>query len=209
LKTAGIVLAAGLSRRMQQFKPLLKLGEEFMLIKSVKSLLLAGAFPVLVVTGREARRIEELLSSFSFPGVAAVFNRDYAAGDMLASVRVALTSLKERRVATDSFFVLPGDIPLVQPATLERIKDAFDKAGTLAAVPVYCGRGGHPPLLAAACLDMIINYQAGGGLRGFLGSLGSAVKAVAVDDEAVRLDADTPDDYAKLCAYYYRIAAGR
>lgn len=95
------------------------------------------------------------------------------------------------------WLVLPGDLPLVQPATLRAVAAAL--AHSAVAAPVYRGERGHPVGFAAQCLPE---------LRAVAGEQGAAavvrrhaqhggVRAVEVDDEGVVTDIDTVHDLAR------------
>ena len=82
MKTGALVAAAGLSSRMNCFKPLLPLGDSTLLRYGLRTLLTAGAFPVAVVTGREEAVIRASLDDLP---VTCLYNPEYAACQMLRS----------------------------------------------------------------------------------------------------------------------------
>jgi CTP:molybdopterin cytidylyltransferase MocA len=51
---------------------------------------------------------------------------------------------------TAAFFLVPGDMPRVQSATLVRLMAEWDQRPAGILHPRYEGRRGHPPLIAAA-----------------------------------------------------------
>ena len=107
---AGVVAAAGLSSRMNAFKPLLRHGGTTIIESTVESLLASGAEQVFVVVGHQGRSIEALFRGH--PRVRCVENPRYADGDMFASVRIGLSCA----AAYDKVLFLPGDMPAVEPA---------------------------------------------------------------------------------------------
>ena len=61
------------------------------------------------------------------------------------------------------------------------------------------GRGGHPVLLGRRAFAAIAALGLdGGGLRAFLAARAADVLRLPVDDEGVRQDVDTPDDYTRF-----------
>ena len=48
---AALILAAGVSSRMERFKPMLPVGEDTMIRRTVRMMQQAGADPIVVVTG--------------------------------------------------------------------------------------------------------------------------------------------------------------
>lgn len=91
------------------------------------------------------------------------------------------------------WLVLPGDLPLVAPATLRAVAAAL--AGGQVVVPVHLGRRGHPVGFPAAC------GQALAALSGPQGAApvvrGHAVIELAVADAGCVTDIDTLDDLAR------------
>ncbi|MFW5721738.1 MAG: DVU_1551 family NTP transferase [Desulfohalobiaceae bacterium] len=193
---AAIVLAAGLSSRMDRFKPLAPLGDSTVLGRVMATLACAGVEQVLVVTGHRA---EEVAGMAKGGGARAVRNPDYHEG-MFTSVRAGVKGLDPE---TSGFFLLPVDIPLVRPATLRRLIEVFDPGSATVVHPAFLGRRGHPPLLSAQIIPRIMKSHGHGGLRAVLERFeaGNAhrVKEVTVADAGVLQDMDTEQDYLEVC----------
>ena len=188
MKIAAVILAAGLSSRMGAFKPLLRLGEASLLGHCRALFTAAGLAEMLVVVGHRAG---ETLAEAESLGMKWVRNPDYRAG-MFSSIRCAAAALPED---IDAFFVLPVDIPLIRPATLRAMLAAFPGDDTVL-YPVFAGRRGHPPLIPASLIPRVLDHDGIGGLRSLLRQCRSA--DVAVWDEGIHLDADTPEDLQRL-----------
>ena len=60
-KICGLVVAAGISSRMGEFKPLMKLRGKTLIENSIDSILSGGAQSVAVVTGYRADELERAL----------------------------------------------------------------------------------------------------------------------------------------------------
>lgn len=197
LNLAGVILAAGLSRRMGRFKPLLTLGGRSLLARAVACLDQAGVHELRVVTGHLA---EELRPALEDLGLAEVHNPDYAR-DMYTSVRAGVAALPQ---GIDAFFLLPVDIPLVRPASLNHLRPAFAAARPAVALPTFLGQLGHPPLIAADLIPAILAWPGQGGLQGLLERYADRTLRVPVADQGVLLDMDTPEDHAHLQAVWER-----
>lgn len=193
MATSAILLAAGCSSRMGAFKPLLPVwaGAEpaTVLERNVRLFREAGIEDIHVVVGHRAEELEAPLAAL---GLQPVPNPRYREG-MLASVVAGLDSLD---AGVDRCFVLPVDIPLVRPGTLK----ALVRAEAPVVFPTFRGERGHPPLIALALRDAIRAWTGGGGLRGFLAGHEASAVEVAVADEGILRDIDTPADYAKVLA---------
>jgi molybdenum cofactor cytidylyltransferase len=189
---AAFILAAGLSERMGEFKPLLPLGGETILERCVALFREAGIDDVRVVTGHRGAELEPLLERL---GVRTVTNPRYREG-MFSSVVAGVESLGAE---VDAFLVLPVDVPLVRPATIRRLlKFYLQEQGAVVIYPRFRGMRGHPPLIAARHVREIAAWQGGGGLKAALGQWEQAASDLDVADGNILLDMDTPEDYLSL-----------
>jgi CTP:molybdopterin cytidylyltransferase MocA len=187
----AIVLAAGYSERMVEFKPLLPLGEISILERTVTLFRDAGVDDVRVVTGHRGTELEPLLAKL---GVRFVANQRYPEG-MFSSVVAGVATLGAE---VDAFFVLPVDVPLVRPATIRRLLRFYRQEQVDVFYPRFLGKRGHPPLIAGRRAREIANWHGEGGLKAALHQWESAALDVDVADENILLDMDTPDDYRLL-----------
>lgn len=189
----AIILAAGFSSRMGRFKPLLPLAGSTVLEKSIAVFREAGVREVTVVVGYRANDLLPVLQPL---GVNIVFNGDYSSG-MFSSVKAGVSALQP---SCQAFFLLPGDIPLVQPSTVMKLLTSHQSQPTGIIYPCYQGQRGHPPLISTHYRAAILTGSGEGGLRAILDHFEAAARDVAVRDEGVLLDLDTPGDYRKICA---------
>lgn len=192
-KIGALILAAGLSRRMGTFKPLLPLGEVTVIEQTVLSVLSGGAESAVVVTGHRADEVEALLRRRFGDRVRFIRNPDFSTTDMLCSVRLGAAILPD----CEAFFLLPGDMPAVSPETFRALLDARRRQGGLLVFPTSSGRRTHPPLVDAALIPEILSFRGGDGLRGLWRAHEGDSVFVPVPDPGVTLDLDTPEDYER------------
>ncbi len=195
LRVAGVILAAGASRRMGENKMLLELDGESLVRRAAKRALGAGLSPVVVVIGHEAARLRAELKDL--PLVFAI-NPDYT-GPTSGSLHRGLDTLGTDVAAV---VVMLGDMVRVTAETLAMLVAAA--RGTRA--PLVVSRYGDvtaPPLLFRRALFGELLAWTGEGC-------GKAVvqahkhEAMYVDRPVTLLtDVDTPEDFAAA------IAAGR
>jgi molybdenum cofactor cytidylyltransferase len=189
---AAIVLAAGLSERMGEFKPLLTLDGKTAVERCVALFREAGIDDVRVVAGHRGVELGPLLEGL---GVRTVTNPRYLEG-MFSSVVAGVDSLEPE---VEAFFVLPVDVPLVRSATIRRLLELQRQVhGASVIYPRFRGVRGHPPLIAAGHAREIAAWQGGGGLKAALGQWESAASELDVADGNILLDMDTPEDYLSL-----------
>ena len=190
---AALVLAAGYSSRMGRFKPLLPIAGVPALERVIDLFLAGGVREITVVTGHRAEELTPLLER---RGVRAVHNPSYDAG-MYSSVAAGVGSLAE---AVEACFVLPVDTPLVQPLTIQLLVQAYERGQQSVIYPVFQGRRGHPPLIRRNVLAEVLRSDEPEGLRSLLTRHENSAGEVAVIDEGIHLDLDTPADLARACA---------
>ena len=191
---SAIILSAGLSSRMQRFKPLLMLGGQRVVERTVRTYQDAGIEDIIVVVGHRADEVRRVLAPLP---VRVVENSDYRQG-MFSSVVAGVGAL-----AADcrGFFVHPVDIPMVRPQTVARVAGAFAAGRAGVVRPVFDGRRGHPPLIDADLVPGLLKWSGNGGLRAFLDGAASEHVDVAVADAAIEWDMDTPADHDRLQAH--------
>ena len=192
---AGVVAAAGLSSRMEAFKPLLPFRGKTVIESSVRTLFDGGAERVFLVTGHRAEEIERLFAQD--PDVVCVRNPQYDNGEMFVSVRIGL----EMALGSRWILFLPGDVPAADPRICRLIVERAEEEKRLWARPHRQGRGWHPLLLSDRAAEMILAYRGEGGLRGALHALPEPPLEVPVDDRGCEIDINTRDEYRELLRY--------
>lgn len=193
---SALVLAAGYSSRAPGFKPLLPLGDTSVIEKTIASLRQAGVGDVTVVVGHRADELVPVLDALA---VRHVFNECYPEG-MFSSVVAGVRSL---RPEVEAFFLLPADTPMVRSHTVKLLGRAYKKTGADVVYPVFQGQRGHPPLISARLSPAVLAWNRPGGLRLLLEQYEPRAVEVAVLDEGILMDIDTPADYHKIVECYY------
>lgn len=194
----GIILAAGLSSRMNEFKPLLKLQERTIIEHSVDSMIRGGVNQVIVVLGYRAQEVETLLRhKYDASRLLFIRNQKYEETDMLTSVKIGISALS----TCDAFYLLPGDMPAINPKTFLAVKEVMCRTHTMVAFPTIEGHRKHPPLISWECIDYILKFDGEGGLRELWKQFENQISTVPVEDYGCMLDADTKEDYDRLVDY--------
>lgn len=188
METGAVVVAAGMSSRMGDFKPMLSIGSISVAQRVVATLKQAGAARVVVVTGYNAEELERHLAS---SGVVFLRNENYRTTHMFDSALIGLRYLRDK---CRQVLFTPVDIPLFTAATV----DALLESGAELACPVCGGSRGHPILMSADVIDRVLEDSGEGGLDGALSRCGVPMTLVEVDDAGILHDADTPEDYREL-----------
>lgn len=184
----AVILAAGRSTRMGQFKPLVKIGDKTVIERSISMFRNVGIHDVRVVVGYFQDQMEPILKK---AGVRIVVNRKNSP-EMFSSVLAALEGLETE---VQSIVLLPGDIPLVRPWTVNYLmKQHIKKPGNIL-IPSFHGKRGHPVIIPAGFFSAIRQWDGTKGLKGALNSLKDKLVTIPVADANILFDMDTPEDY--------------
>lgn len=194
MKIGAVIVAAGLSSRMKNFKPMLELGGSTIIKETISSLRKAGVDDIVVVVGYKGK---ELARHLSTERITIVENPDYANGEMFDSVRIGLSHLKE----ADILLLSPADIPMFSPETARILCAEMARTECAVASPMYEGQKGHPVAINREVVGKILQYTGEDGLRGALREFDDNHRLVEVEDIGILLDADMPEDYERLRAY--------
>lgn len=177
----GIILAAGLSSRMNEYKMEMKIGNLTILDKAILSMGI-HVKKIYVVTGHNKEIIEQICSKYDY--VKTVHNYNYVDG-MFSSIKLAVSCVNSSR-----FFLMPGDYPFVKMSTF---RDLINNDGDVV-IPSFNFKSGHPILLNKKLANKIIASNAIS-LKEFLSSYKK--NYVTVHDDAILIDIDTDDDFEK------------
>jgi len=185
--TAGLILAAGESRRMGRPKALLRYRDETFL-DTLVALFARDCSPVIVVLGAAA---DQIAAAARRPAVF-VRNENYTRGQT-SSMQCGLRAVPPS-VAGVLFTLV--DHPAVSAATVGRL---LEPAGTARLrVPRYRGLKGHPIWFSSGLIAEFLALPEGGAARDVVRAHAAATAFLDVDDPGVTADIDNPGDYARL-----------
>ena len=192
MQTAALIVAAGMSKRMGEFKPMLSIGSISIAQRVIATLQQSGVSKIVMVTGYNATALERHLSG---NGVIFLRNDHYETTQMFDSVRIGLRYLKGK---CDRVLFTPVDVPLFTAGTVKAILDS----GAALACPMCEGKQGHPILIAESLIQEILLDCGEQGLKGAMDRCSEPLVRIDVEDPGTIRDADTPEDYASLVDYH-------
>jgi len=184
----GIVLAAGLSRRLGYNKLLLPLGGKPVLHWVLGALLEAGLARVLVVLGHESSIIRQSCGQYS-ESVTFVENPSYAAG-RATSIQAGLAAAG---ASATGVLITPGDVPFIAGQLLPQLLAEFFTTNRIT-FPVTNGRKGHPVLFPASAFPLLKSLSGDETLHDYLREHPEATSILRWHDEGCLLDIDTASD---------------
>lgn len=187
MRVAGIILAAGESRRMGRPKALLPFrGGTFLSV-------LAGTFrnvcdPVVAVFGFNGDEVKRSVPD----GVTAVVNPNYRLG-MLTSLQAGLRACGDEYEAV--LFTLV-DHPAVKPETIAVL---MNQSADIA-IPRFNGRRGHPVLMRREMAQLYLEEPVTAKVRDLIDRHADRIQYIDVEDPGICDDVDDPVLYAALLA---------
>ncbi len=192
MQIGAVIVAAGMSSRMGDFKPMLNIGSISIAQRIVATFHQAGVTKIAVVTGYNAPLLERHLAN---SGLVFLRNEDYASTQMFDSAKIGLAYLRDK---CERILFTPVDIPLFTAMTVTELIES----GAELCCPVCEGRTGHPLLIASSLVDAILADSGEGGLQGAIARCGAEMLQIPVEDPGVLHDADTPADYKALLQFH-------
>lgn len=197
-KTGAILVAAGMSSRMHDFKPLLPFSNSTIALHTVSMLKKMHLDPIIVITGF---RGDELMAHLSSTGVRFKKNERFQTTQMFDSVKLGIEEIVDE---CERVLIMPMDIPAIQAQTYQMILSVD--------APIvrtrYKDKAGHPIILDKKTAKSFLVYEGENGLQGAVRACITPPVDVEVSDEGVNKDVDTPEDYKELIEWNYKRGNG-
>ncbi len=186
---AAVVLAAGSSRRMGVENKLLKeIDGQAMVCHVVKAAKKSSAGMVIVVTGHQAAEIRSALKDMD---VTFVHNAHFEEG-LSTSVRTGIGHVPGD--CSGALMVL-GDMPNVSSDIMNTLINAFNSHdATAICAPTHNGKRGNPMVWPREFFPDMLDLTGDTGARKLAQRYNERVVEVAVKNDGIFLDVDTPDD---------------
>lgn len=185
-RVVAVVLAAGLSSRMGGGKMLADFRGVPLIRAVIETVAKSSVDDVVVITGHRAQEVAAALDGIA---VCCVENPDYATG-LASSLRAGVAAVGN----ADAVVVCLGDMPLINPQTIDRLIAAYNPTEHRTIVaPVHNGHFGNPVLWGREHFEKLRSLAGDKGARSLMNEMKSEAVEIAVDDAGVLADADTPE----------------
>ncbi|MDD4465351.1 MAG: nucleotidyltransferase family protein [Dehalococcoidales bacterium] len=194
-KTALILLAGGMARRMGSLKQLLPLGYSTIMGITLDNVMASNAEEVIVVVGAMAEKTSEIAKMVK---AEVVNNPDYMRG-MSTSLRQGLG-----RAGHDCqlFMIALADQPLTETKTYNLLLREAGASSKGITIPVYHGQQGNPIVFKRRYLWDLLSLKGDVGGRELLLHFPEDILKVEVNDPGVLTNINTPADYELLKLQY-------
>src|SRR4030095_3514202 len=188
---SAILLAAGESRRMGEFKQLLHFGSKTFVEQCVDILTETKVGEIIVVTGHRDADLRRVVGDCH---VKYAYNPDYSLG-MATSIKCGVQAVN---VGSQAFLIALVDQPQITAEVIGRIIQEYERMPPKIVVPTNDGTKGHPILLDASLKDEILRLDPEEGLRQLVHRHSDSITKVDVSSRTVLEDCDFPEDYRRL-----------
>jgi len=194
-RIAGIILAAGESRRFGEPKQLLNWKGQPFVRAVAKTALAAGLSPVLVVTGANALAVELAVKDLN---IAVINNEDWKSGQA-SSIKAGIDAL-----LFDSFprsggaIFLLTDQPQVTTSILHGLAEKHAEGLYPIVAPMVMDQRANPVLFDRATFSDLTTLEGDVGGRAIFHK--HRIEYLPWHDDRLLLDVDTPEMYQRLIA---------
>lgn len=188
---SAIVLAAGLSTRMGEVnKLLLPFKDKTVIVSVVDNIINSGFEEVIVVTGYDAEKMENLLKHLD---TKIVRNEDFKKG-MTSSIQKGVSIAKG-----DSYMICLGDMPFITNGDYLHIRTSFENNRqsneACICVATYKNKKGNPVIFSSFYKNEILKQSNTEGCKEIILSNKQNVYNVEMNTANILKDIDTSDDY--------------
>ncbi len=195
--TAGVILAAGMSRRLGRPKQLLPLQNKCLLQWVVEAALGSKLERVVLVLGHRAQAIAAAMEDhLRHPRLDIVNNEHYMEG-MGQSLRAGLLEVKDR---FPSAMFLLGDQPLMDSGTIDLLLERFWDSGKEICVPVHEGMRRNPTIFGQRYYEQLLAIEGDQGARHLIEANPENVLYVEIRNSSLFVDVDTEENLKELAA---------
>ena len=190
MNCAGILLAAGASRRLGRAKQLLSFDGETLVHRAARVLLESGCAPLIVVLGAVDAECRAALKDLP---VQIVMNENWRDG-MGSSISVAISELARQEIEVEATIIAVCDQPFLSAELIRALIHQHEMIACSIVASDYGDALGPPAFFGAAHFSELAHLRGEQGAR----RLFQAHATARVHFAQGRADIDTPEDWRAL-----------
>lgn len=180
---AGILLAAGLSKRFGSNKLLFNIQNQPLVRRTALCLLESGIDDLWVIVGHQADHVMAVLEDLP---VHFIFNQQYQQGRM-HSVHVGWENIPDD---VEGVLICPADLPNLELLDIQQVISEFQRLKNALIIPYFNQQRGHPIAIPAHYRQQILDYLPRGGCRAFIAEHPQLVHALQTNSSNIINDLD-------------------
>lgn len=186
----AIVLAAGMSSRMKEYKILLNINGKPLIqhaIQNIHNL----TNNIIIVGGHNFSTLATYLSFLpEANNIDIIYNKEYKNG--LSTSLIAGLDMAE---PTDAILICLGDMPNIPPELIAQMIQVFNTVSEDTIIAPFCnGRRGHPVIIPKKYFSELRSLQGDRGASSLLKKYQSYIYGINTDSNGIFLDLDNTED---------------
>lgn len=192
IKSIALILAAGSSSRMGQSKQLLKIGNESLLQKTIRTAIDSGVDRIVVALGSYFEAHQREISNLS---VSTIVNPDWKKG-MGSSLKFGIRFVTANFPNCEVVIVMVCDQPLLTSNHLKKLIDTYRTKNNPIVSSFYSNSPGVPVLFNRSMFEKLLALEDQQGAKQIVKDNVNSVSFIDFPEGAI--DLDTPDDWEKF-----------
>lgn len=195
LRVEGIILAAGLSKRMGPPKLFLKINGLPVISWVIRAALASALDRVILVTGPDREEFAAALgASLDHPKLEYLMN-PFPESGMSSSMIVGIESVEAGAAGA---MILLADQPAITPHIIDQLLDVFRKNHDKIVVPAISGRRTTPVIFPAILFPELVKTTGDVGGREVVNRNPRRVVLIEMGSDYDDTDLDTPEDFKSM-----------
>jgi len=189
---AGLILAAGESRRMGRDKALLLYRGRTFLATIIANLRAAGVDRITVVLGHHAAAIQYAVDLST---VRVVINTEYQRGQT-SSLQAGLAAMSAD--PPEAVILCLVDHPAISSEVFHRLKTVFESGHSSLLIPTHNGERGHPVAIPQSLFPELLALLPVEPASAVIRRYRDTTQFMEVSDPGILLDVDDPETYERM-----------
>jgi molybdenum cofactor cytidylyltransferase len=187
MNISAIIMAAGLSKRMNQNKLQMKINNKYIfefIFETIKRC--SDCFNEIIVVAKD----DEILNTARGLGFSTVRNEISYLGQSV-SVKLGIQNSKK----ADGYMFFVADQPFIKECTIRKLLSVFEKNPNSIVMPCYKVTNGSPVIFSEMFKEQLMTLEGDTGGKVVIKNNTNKVIKVQIQSEDERLDIDTMEDY--------------
>ncbi len=189
---AGLILAAGESRRMGRDKALLTYRGRTFIESILQNLITAGIANVTVVLGHHSELVQ---AKSNLSAARVVVNAEYEQGQT-SSLQVGLAALSTDE--PDAILLCLVDHPAISSKVIGKLIEQFSSTRAPVIIPTHKGERGHPIVISKTLFPELLALTPGEPANAVIRKYRPQTQFVDLADRGILIDVDEPRTYERL-----------